>query len=101
MVPWRSRCSSVADAIADGRRTLSQHDLVAFGEPVVRFGGGAHRAATDGQDQTEARDQTGCSRRGVARPAVSDARLRLPALGVKKAAAITRRAGVVTIALLT
>lgn len=59
----------VADAIADvvgSGRTLSQHDLVAFGEPLCDSEAVLiERAGTDGQDQTEARDQLVARVQGV------------------------------------
>lgn len=59
----------VADAIADvvgSGRTLSQHDLVGFGEPLCDSEAVLiERAGTDGQDQTEARDQLVARVQGV------------------------------------
>ena len=60
----------VADAIADvvgSGRTLGLHNLVAFGETAVRFGGGPHRAdRSDAAERPEpARDQLAGRVQGV------------------------------------
>ena len=59
----------VADAIADvvgSGRTLSMHDLVAFGEPLCDSEAVLiERADRDGQDQSEARDQLVARVQGV------------------------------------
>ena len=59
----------VADAVADvvgSGRTLSMHDLVAFGEPLCDSEAVLiERADRDGQDQSEARDQLVARVQGV------------------------------------